>query len=56
MVRRAINNFAFEISANLPKRVYATNKTGFDYIDDTWSMASLDPKDYGPKKFPDISW
>ena len=49
MTRKNIKIFIDEIYSKPPKRYYATNKTDFHHIDDTWSLDILDLKDYGPK-------
>ena len=41
--------FIKEIYSKPPKKYYPTNKTDVYHIDDTWSLDTLDLKDYGPK-------
>ena len=49
MTQINIKIFINEIYSKPPKKYYATNKTNAYYIDDIWSLDTLDLKDYGPK-------
>ena len=44
-----IKIFINEIYSKGPKEIYATNKTDVRLVDDTWSLDSVDLKDYGPE-------
>ena len=49
MTQKNIKIFINEIYSKGPTKNYATNKTDVYFIDDIWSLAILDLKDYGPK-------
>ena len=47
MTQKTIKVLIDEISSELPKKNYSTNKTVVYHIDDIWSLDILDLKDYG---------
>ena len=49
MTQKNIKIFINEIYSKPPKKNYDTNKTNVYYIDDIWSLDTLDLKDYGPE-------
>ena len=49
MSQKSIKIFLNEIYSKPHKRYYLTNKTDVHHIDEIWSLAFLDLKDYGPK-------
>ena len=49
MTQKNIKIFINEIYSKPPKKYYPTNKTDVYYIDDIWSLDTLDLKDYGSK-------
>ena len=51
MTQKLIKFFINEIYQKPPKKSYPTNKTDVNHIDDIWSLAILDLKDYGPEIF-----
>ena len=49
MTQENIKRFINEIYSKPPKKNYDTNKTDVYHIDDIWSLAILDLKDYRPE-------
>ena len=49
MTQKNIKIFINEIYSKPPKKNYSANKTDVYYIDEIWSVDSLDLKDYGPE-------
>ena len=49
MTQKSIKIYINEIYSKGPRKSYPTNKTDVYHIDDTWSLAILDLKDYGPE-------
>ena len=49
MTQKNIKLFINEIYSKPSRRNYPTNKTDVYHIDDTWSLDTLDLKNYGPE-------
>ena len=49
MTQKNIKTFINEIYSKSPKKIYPLNNTDVYYIDDIWSLDTLDLKDYGPE-------